>query len=417
MPTTRLSVVRLSTAMAFSSVLGVGGVARAQTAPSAADVCQRWTADRADLSEGTSTGDVTTCTVGTWSAPGPANSLKLVNLYRFIAAMPAVTEDPSYDAFAQSCALLQAANSATGLSHTPDAGAACYSTMAATGSMHSSICSGQGVQCIDIYMSDKGSAELGHRRWVFANYLGPVGFGSVGTGRGATGSCFYQPAGSTNAHFPYVAWPPGGNIPIQAITTTQLDAAGWSVQSDTINLNSATATVMDGMTSMPVTVTALPANFGSTYAISILPKGWTSQAGHSYVVTLGGTSTPISYTVNVVDCANFDGGTGTTGSDAGTSSGSSSATGSGSASSSRDAGGNGASSSSARGASGGSSGGASDASVDVDASNGGGVGEAKTASSGCSCESAGSRTDEGLAEIAILAGLGIAAVRRRRAMA
>jgi MYXO-CTERM domain-containing protein len=404
---TRSPALRFSIALAFSSAFAAGGVARAQTAPTAAAVCQRWTADRADLSEGTSSADIPSCTVGSWGAPGPANSLKLVNLYRFIAAMPAVTEDPSYDAFAQSCALLQAANSATGLSHTPDAAAACYSTMAATGSMHSSICSGQGVQCIDIYMSDKGSAELGHRRWIFANYLGPVGFGSVGTGgRSATGSCFYQPAGSMNLHLPYAAWPPGGNVPLQAITTTQTDAAGWHVQSDTINLNSATATVMDGTTSMPVTVAALPANFGSTYAIRIMPMGWTSQGGHSYVVTLGGTSTPVSYTVNVVDCANLDGGAGTTASDAGSSSGSSS---SGKASSG-DAGASASSSSS--GASNG--GGTTDASVDLDASNVGGAGESKPQSSGCSCESAGSHAGEGLAEIAVLAGLGLAAVRRQR---
>jgi MYXO-CTERM domain-containing protein len=400
--------------LAFSSALAAGGVARAQIAPSAADVCQRWTADRADLSEGTSTGAVSTCTVGTYGAPGPANSLKLVNLYRFIAAMPAVTEDPSYDGFAQSCALLQAANSATGLSHTPDAAAACYSTMAATGSQHSSICSGQSVQCIDIYVSDNGSAELGHRRWVFANYLGPVGFGSVGTGRTATGSCFYQPAGSMNVHFPYVAWPPGGSVPIQMFTTTKLDTAGWSVQSDTINLNSATATVMDGTTSLPVTVAALPANFGSTYAISITPKGWTSQAGHSYAVTLGGTSTAISYTVNVIDCANFDGGTGTTLSDAGSSSGSSgasSSSGAGSASSSGSAGGN----TSSSGATGSKGGAPTDASIDLDASQGTGA-ESKPGSSGCSCESAGAPTSEGLAEIALLGGLAMAAIRRRRAV-
>jgi hypothetical protein len=275
----------------------------------AVEVCQRWTADRADVSEGASTADVPTCSAGTWGAPGPANSLKLVNLYRFFAAMPAVTEDPSYDAFAQSCALLQAANSAAGLSHAPDAAAACYSAMGATGSAHSSICGGEGVACIDLYMSDEGSAELGHRRWVLANYLGPVGFGSVGTGgRTATGSCFYQPAGTLNAHMPFVAWPPPGNVPLQAIATTSTDAAGWSIQSDTINLNTATVTVTDAATNRPVTVTALPANFGSTYAIKVLPNGWTSQGGHAYAVSVAGISSPISYTVDVVDCTTIDAG-------------------------------------------------------------------------------------------------------------
>jgi MYXO-CTERM domain-containing protein len=413
MPSIRSLPPRFSVVVAFSAALVAGRPAQAQTAPSAADVCQRWTADRADLSEGTSTADATSCTVGTWGAPGPANSLRLVNLYRFIAAMPAVTEDPSFDAFAQSCALLQAANSSAGLSHTPDAAAACFSTMAQTGSMHSSICSGQGVACIDLYMSDKGSAELGHRRWVFANYLGPVGFGSVGTGgRSATGSCFYQPAGSTNAHFPFVAWPPGGSVPLQAITTTQADTAGWSVQSDTIDLNSATATVMDGTTSMPVTVAALPANFGSTYAIRIVPMGWTSQAGHSYAVALGGTSSAVAYTVDVVDCAGFDGGAGDADAGAAGSSGGpdgSSGSGSGDAAAPADGGGSAGSGSS------GSGGGAiTDATVDLDGAIHGSSGPPSSSQGGCSCDTAGSRADSGLAGGALLAATGIA-VRRRRA--
>lgn len=288
-------------------LLLVAVVAHAQDAGAAA-VCERWTCDRINLAEGTSTADIATCDAGTWLEPGPANSLRLVNLYRFVAAMPAVSEDPSYDAFAQDCALLQAANSASGLSHTPDAGATCYSASAATGSAHSSICSGEGVACIDLYMQDMGSAELGHRRWILANYLGPVGFGSVGTGRSNTGSCFYQPAGSMNARMPYVAWPPPGNVPLEAITTTLADTAGWSIQSDSINLSSATVTVTDGAMTLPVTVTALPQNFGSTYAIRIVPNEWTSTAGHQYAVSVGGITSTIAYQVNVIDCTAIDAG-------------------------------------------------------------------------------------------------------------
>jgi hypothetical protein len=175
--------------------------------------------------------------------------------------------------------------------------------------LHSSICGGQGVECIDLYMQDGDSPEMGHRRWIFANYLGPVGFGSAGTGYPSmTGSCFYQPAGSANAGMAFVAWPPPGEVPLQAIATTEADTAGWSIQSDSINLNAATATVTDGTTNRPVTVTALPENYGSTYAIRLLPNGWTSTAGHQYSVSVGGVSSSISYTVDVVDCATIDAG-------------------------------------------------------------------------------------------------------------
>ena len=63
-----------------------------------ADVCARWKADRADLSEGTWTGDVASCTPGDIGATARANALRLVNLYRWLAALPAVVTDPTRDA-------------------------------------------------------------------------------------------------------------------------------------------------------------------------------------------------------------------------------------------------------------------------------------------------------------------------------
>jgi Cysteine-rich secretory protein family len=161
--------------------LAIDGVAAA--ANSAADVCRRWVCDRADMSEGVSTGDVTTCAPGDLLPPGRPNALKLVNLYRFLAGMPAVTEDSTFDTDAQACAIIQAAN---GLSHTPTPSDSCYNATGATASNLSSICGGQAVGCIDLYMDDSANAtgpNFGHRTWILANSLGPVGFGSVGSGR------------------------------------------------------------------------------------------------------------------------------------------------------------------------------------------------------------------------------------------
>jgi MYXO-CTERM domain-containing protein len=279
------------------------GAARA--ANTAAEVCQRWVCDRADMSEGVSTGDVTTCDPGDLLPPGRPNALKLVNLYRFLTGMPEVTEDPTFDTDAQDCAIIQAAN---GLSHTVDSTATCYNATGAAASNRSSICGGQAVGCIDLYMDDSDNAtgaNYGHRTWILANSLGPVGFGSVGSGRSQTASCFYQVGGTGNAKVPYVGWPPAGPVPLQAFTATELDKAGWSLQSDSINLNSATATVMDGTTNQPVTVSTMLGSYGAKYAMGIVPNGWTTQAGHNYTVTLGGTTTPISYTVQVVDCSSY----------------------------------------------------------------------------------------------------------------
>ena len=206
-----------------------------------------------------------------------------------------MTEDPTFDTDAQDCAVIQAAN---GLSHTPTSTDTCYNATGATASNRSSICGGQAVGCIDLYMDDSANAtgpNFGHRTWILANSLGPVGFGSVGSGgRTMTASCFYQVGGTGKAGVAYVAWPPGGPVPLQAFTATELDKSGWSLQSDTINLGTATATVMDGTTSKPVTVSTNLGSYGAKYAMGITPNGWTSLAGHSYVVTIGGTTTPIS---------------------------------------------------------------------------------------------------------------------------
>ena len=407
-----------------SLVSGLAATAPAYGQNTPLQVCQRWTADRADVSEGTSTADIATCDAGDLLPPGRPNSLKLVNLYRFLAGMPAVTEDPTFDSNAQACAIIQAANS---LSHSVTTSATCYTATGASASSRSSICSGQSVGCIDLYMNDgNGGPGFGHRTWIFANSLGPVGFGSVGNGgrSGMTGSCFYQVGGTGKAGATFVAWPPPGPVPIAAITTTGVDKAGWSVQSDTINLTTATATVMDGTTNLAVTVTPNLPSYGARYAMGILPNGWTSQAGHNYAVAVGGTS--ISYTINVLDCAMVDGGTvvpppsdagkgggpdatvsSSSGGSSGSSGGASSSSGAGSSSGSS-SGGGGATSSSGGGSSGGgaaSSGGGGPSGGDGGTASGGGTSSSGSSSggtddgfvstpnspSGCHCDVAGVR--------------------------
>jgi hypothetical protein len=261
----------------------------------ASEVCQRWAADRADLSEGTWTGNAAACDAGDIGPPGRANALKLINLYRYLAGLPEVTNDPAQDAMAQQCALMQTANNS--LSHTPPTTWKCYTADGAKAAGGSNISSGPGVGSIEAYVNDSGNAStLGHRRWTFSNSLGPVGLGS------AKSSCFYNMGGTGKANKPFTAWPPAGAVPLAAITTTRADTSGWSIQSDTINVNTGTVTITDGGQSLAVTTTSLPGGYGSRYAIRMVPSGWTSQAGHSYTVTVAGVTPAVSYTIDVVSC-------------------------------------------------------------------------------------------------------------------
>ena len=284
-------------ATAASGGAGGGGPGGAGAPGGSSGVCERWKADRADLSEGSWTGSVAACDPGDLTGAGRANALRQVNLFRFLADLPPVTEDPVKSASAQACALLEDANKM--LSHEPPATWACYMTTGATAAGQSNIATTAGVRAVGLYMNDRGNeTTIGHRRWLLSNSLGPVGLGST-----SAYSCLMTIGGTGKAGKAYAAWPPAGDVPLQALTVEgSIDKVGWSIQSDTINLAAAQVTVTDGGMDRPVTVMQLPANYGSKYAISMVPMGWTTAAGHTYEVAVTGTPTPINYAVNVVSC-------------------------------------------------------------------------------------------------------------------
>jgi uncharacterized protein YkwD len=273
---------------------GVGG------SDGAAAVCARWTADRTDVSEGTWSGATASCTAGDMAPAARANALRLVNLYRWLAALPPVVTDPAHDAEDQACALMMRANNM--ISHMPPTTWLCYTAAGADGASNSNVSSGAAVSSVDLYMTDPGNATtFGHRRWLLSNTLGPIGIG--GTDRS---SCLWTLTGTGKAGKAWMAWPPAGIVPLQAVfsggTRGGADSTGWTVQSDTINLAAAQVTVTSAGVALPVTVAQLLSGYGSRYAISFTPMGWTTQAGKTYSVSIAGVTPAISYDVQVVAC-------------------------------------------------------------------------------------------------------------------
>jgi hypothetical protein len=277
---------------------GTGNVPGDRSTPEG--TCARWNGDRADLSEGTWSGNAAACEVGDISTEGRANALKLINLYRWLADLPAVVTDPERDRQAQACSLMMEAEGE--LSHDPGTDWACYSEEGAEGASSSNISGGPGVVSIDRYMLDQGNATtIGHRRWTLSNSLGPIGLGSTD---GA--SCFQNLRGMGDAGKPWMAWPAPGVIPLQAFGGGRggtIDATGWTIQSDDIDLGDAAVAVTSNGVDMPVTVTQLQGGYGSRYAIRFNPSGWTTTAGQTYTVSVAGVELPINYEVRVVDCA------------------------------------------------------------------------------------------------------------------
>jgi hypothetical protein len=280
---------------------GTGGAAATGSGGAAgggSDVCARWKADRANLSEGTWTGAVASCTPGDMAPEARENALRVTNLYRWLAGLPAVTIDPVKNQKEQACALMMRANNM--LSHEPPTTWTCYTAEGKEGAGNSNISSGPAVSSVDLYMADPGNATtIGHRRWILSNSLGPIGIG--GTDRS---SCMWTLGGSGKAGKPWMAWPAAGTIPLQAMGSRNqtVDSTGWTIQSDNINLAGAQVAVTVDGAAQPVTVTQLDGGYGSKYALRFNPMGWTTAAGKTYNVSVTGIATAINYAVAVVNC-------------------------------------------------------------------------------------------------------------------
>lgn len=261
--------------------------------------CLRWSCDRRDLREGAWSGDAGACVPGELEVEGRENALKLVNLYRGLAGLPAVVTTPMKDQAAQQCALMM--HAAGALDNRPPNTAPCWTAMGAQSASDSVLSLSPAVAAIDGYLAEPGNA-LANRRWLLQTTLGPIGIG--GTSRA---SCHQVAGGTTTAAKRFVTWPPAATVPLAALTTTKVDVTGWSVHTFAAgdDLTGATVAVRDDGADAPVDVTVLEQNQGSRYALAFKPRGWTAQAGHEYVVNVVApaiSSNPIVYTVTVVGC-------------------------------------------------------------------------------------------------------------------
>lgn len=292
------------TADAVGGGAGGGGDTGNGPPPSSTEaVCQRWNGDRASLSEGQFSGSVAACDAGDISQDAKDNMVKLVNLYRWLCNLPAVTRDAAKDADAQACAIIMAANGK--LSHTPSEDWKCWTPAGADAAKKSNISTAPGVTSVDRYMVDSGAHNhdtLGHRRWILSRTLGPIGVGSTGT----QASCLHVIGGKGNATGSFVGWPPAGKVPLAAFAPygkESIDSTGWSVQSDGIIMTKAQVKLTDGDgTALQIEQWPLGSGYGSKYAVGFRPVGWKTEAGKTYHVEVGGIPVPFSYDVEVVDC-------------------------------------------------------------------------------------------------------------------
>lgn len=280
-----------------TSVGSADGSSSAGDPDEAAAMCERWLADRADMSEGAWSGDVASCEPGDVAAEARERALGLVNLYRWLADLPPITLDETLNQKTQACALMMDANMT--LSHTPDASWACFSDVGAEAAGSSNIATIGGVGAVDLYMVDPGNPDtIGHRRWILSNSIGPTGIGSTNAY-----SCLWTLGGTGSAGARWVAYPPPGAFPLAATTIgfSNLDETGWSLQSDTLDFASAQIEITRDGTVLPIELHPLLGGYGSTFAISMIPMGWQTSVG-TYDVRVTGIGEDFEYQVQIVDC-------------------------------------------------------------------------------------------------------------------
>lgn len=244
-------------------------------------------------------------------------------MHRFLAGVAPVRAEAAWSNAAQECALVAHANAK--LSHTPPPDWRCWSDLAAHTSEVSLIANRSAPPAIAAFIEDPGNeTTMVHRRWLLSERISRVGFGStdryscvvvdgrsLGAGTNEDTDENERSSGRSegeddsgdreHADRDWVAWPPPGPVPIDVFTTERLDEIGWTIQSSSDDLDAANVTVTSDGAKLAIEATHLTPLLGSRSAIRLVPKGWKTEAGRAYVVSVSGKAS-FDFTVEPTDC-------------------------------------------------------------------------------------------------------------------
>lgn len=259
-----------------------------------AEVCTAWSTGHVENASPAWTAGPTMCDPGTMAADAIDDTLRRVNMYRWLAGLPPVSHDASRHDELMECAHMMSVNGM--LSHMPPSSWTCYTSGGASAAGRSNIALGYPTPgaAIDGYMADSRTPSLGHRRWILGARLGTVEIGFAGRGQ-----CLGVFAGGGTGDRAWTAYPNQGFAPMETARYT------WSFHVESIRLNAdATAEVVrvsDGM-SLPVDSYYIE-GFGPPTSLGFTPNGWSPAAGETYRVTIRSTSAgDVTYEVTPVSC-------------------------------------------------------------------------------------------------------------------
>ncbi|MCK5808567.1 CAP domain-containing protein [bacterium] len=244
-----------------------------------------------------------TCDAGELGWDHIDDTVRRLNLYRWLVGIGPSYSIESYNSQSQEAAMMMDVNNS--LSHSPPSSWLCYTSVGANAAGQSNLGLGYYTpsSTVDGYVIDTGNENtLGHRRWLLSPGLGKVGIGHSGRGN----SMFVFGGGGANdiGNDPdFVTYPAAGYYPIE------MTGGLWSItliRGSFSGTPSATVVQLSNSASLANTVTRMPDNYGDTGTIAIKFNGAQPQAGEEYQVTINGVSlngeTSLSYVTKLVSC-------------------------------------------------------------------------------------------------------------------
>lgn len=267
------------------------------------DVCDAWAMGHVEDAAAPWTPGGGGCDAGSMPMEAIDDTVRRVNLYRWLAGMPDVGYDGSAHEELMDCANMMSQNDS--LSHDPPMSWTCWTSGGADAAGRSNIAWGYSSpgNAIDGYMTDVGTPSLGHRRWILGRRLGAVEVG-FSTSGGRPGQCLGVFDRSGSAERRWTAYPNPGVAPIGMVSARR-GVVTWSLQANDFDLPAATDVVVEEVGSdamRPVDVYLTGGN-GPPPSVGFTPQGWEPTPGTTYRVTVTGTEIgDIIYETTLVDC-------------------------------------------------------------------------------------------------------------------
>lgn len=273
--------------------------------PTEAEACAAWGEGHVENAGTPWSAGSPMCDPGTMSMEAIDDTLRRVNMFRYLAGLADVPYDGSAHDELMECAGLMSHNDS--LSHDPPPSWDCWTSGGADAAGRSNIAFGYGTpgNAIDGYMLDRNTPSLGHRRWILQPDLASVEVGFSAAG-GRPGQCLGVFERGEPTSLRWTAYPNPGFAPIGLVQSSR-GIITWSLHANSFGLTgSVGVTVENASTGESLAVDVYTEGGPRSRPVTTIawtPQGWEPTAGTTYRITVtGGEIGPITYETTLVDC-------------------------------------------------------------------------------------------------------------------